>query len=217
MRIGIIGGTFNPIHVGHLSMMEEVRKGLDIDKMLIVPNANSHYKEGGQISFESVSAMIDIAIQKSFNYEIIDFERNPENIHYSLDTLSKIKKRYKDNEKLFFILGSDQFLHFETWHQPEAIKELINIVVPIRTPYMTDIHKWLLENRSFYKSKTYQEKIFLKNPSEKMIILYNLKKKIAISSAEIKTMFMEKKYNEVKKFLPTGIFEYIFDNKLYIS
>jgi nicotinic acid mononucleotide adenylyltransferase len=82
---------------------------------------------------------------------------------------------------------------------------------------MTDIHKWLLENRSFYKSKTYQEKIFLKNPSEKMIILYNLKKKIAISSAEIKTMFMEKKYNEVKKFLPTGIFEYIFDNKLYIS
>jgi nicotinate-nucleotide adenylyltransferase len=217
MRIGIIGGTFNPIHIGHLSMMDEIQKGLDIDKILIVPNANSHYKEGRQLSFESVCAMIDIAIHKSFNYEIIDFESTPDNIHYSFDTLNKIKKSYKKNEKLFFILGSDQFLNFQTWHKPEAIKELVNIIVPIRPPYMTDINKWLLENRNFYRSRTYQEKIFLKNPSEKMVVLYNLKKKIAISSAEIKTMFMEKKYSEAKKFLPVGIFEYIFDNKLYLS
>ena len=89
----------------------------------------------------------------------------------------EIKKKYKD-EKLFFIIGSDQFLNFETWHKPDEIKSLVNLVVPIRPPYIVNTQKWILENRKSYQSKVYKKTVFLKNLSEKMIIFYDLEKKI---------------------------------------
>ena len=215
MRIRIIGGKFDPMHIGHLSMMSELQKGLNMDKILVVPNSNPHYRESKQISFRYVSAMIEIAINDSFNYEISDLESNPEEIHFSFNTIKEIKKKYKD-EKLFFIIGSDQFLNFETWHKPDEIKSLVNLVVPIRPPYIVNTQKWILENRKSYQSKVYKKTVFLKNFSEKMIIFYDLEKKIEISSFEIKKLLVEKKYNEAKQFLPQGVFEYILDNNLYI-
>jgi len=215
MRIGIIGGKFNPIHTGHLSMMNEVQKGLNIDKILIVPNSNPYYRESKPISFRYISAMINIAINESFNYEISDLESNPKKIHFSFDTIKKIKKKYRD-EELFFIIGSDQFLNFQTWYKSEKIKSLINLVVPIRFPYTIDIQKWIIKNKKFYRSRTYKKTTFLKNFSEEVIIFYDLEKKIKISSIEIKKLLLEKKYNEAKRFLPQGVFEYILDNNLYI-
>ena len=136
-------------------------------------------------------------------------------IHFSFNTIKEIKKKYKD-EKLFFIIGSDQFLNFETWHKPDEIKSLVNLVVPIRPPYIVNTQKWILENRKSYQSKVYKKTVFLKNFSEKMIIFYDLEKKIEISSFEIKKLLVEKKYSEAKQFLPQGVFEYILDNNLYI-
>ena len=135
MRIGIIGGNFNPIHIGHISMIEEVQKSFNLDKILLIPNSNPHYKETKNIRFELAVEMIKLGINEQFDYEISDLESNPNDKHYALNTLHTISKTYSNN-KLLYIIGSDQFLKFESWYKPDEIKKLINILNAKGKSYM---------------------------------------------------------------------------------
>ena len=214
MRIGIIGGNFNPIHIGHISMIEEVQKSFNLDKILLIPNSNPHYKETKNIRFESAVEMIKLGINEQFDYEISDLESNPNDKHYALNTLHTISKTYSNN-KLLYIIGSDQFLKFESWYKPDEIKKLINIVVPIRTPYFIDVQNWIDKNEIYCNSRNYGRKTLLKSKEQKMMIFYDLVNKIDISSYEVKKMLIEKNFDAARNFLPDKVFEYILDNKIY--
>ncbi|MEE2975671.1 MAG: nicotinate (nicotinamide) nucleotide adenylyltransferase [Thermodesulfobacteriota bacterium] len=214
MRIGIIGGNFNPIHIGHVSMIEEVYESFNLDKLLIVPNSNPHYKETRKIKFELTVDMINLAINKKIDYEISTLESDVNEKHFTLNTLKNISEMYK-NDKLIFIIGSDQFLKFETWYKPEEIRKLINIVVPIRTPYFVDVEELIKKNPGSFIRKNYGRKVLLKTSTEKMMIFFDLVNKIDISSYAIKKMFVEDNAREAKKFLPSTVFEYIVKNKIY--
>tara|TARA_B100001029_G_scaffold179613_1_gene189880 strand:+ start:24 stop:674 length:651 start_codon:yes stop_codon:yes gene_type:complete len=214
MRIGIIGGNFNPIHIGHISMIEEVQKSFNLDKILLIPNSNPHYKETKNIRFESAVEMIKLGINEQFDYEISDLESNPNDKHYALNTLHTISKTYSNN-KLLYIIGSDQFLKFESWYKPDEIKKLINIVVPIRTPYFIDVQNWIDKNEIDCNSRDYGRKTLLKSKEQKMMIFYDLVNKIDISSYEVKKMLIEKNFDAARNFLPDKVFEYILDNKIY--
>ena len=214
MRIGIIGGNFNPIHIGHISMIEEVQKSFNLDKILLIPNSNPHYKETKNIRFESAVEMIKLGINEQFDYEISDLESNPNDKHYALNTLHTISKTYSNN-KLLYIIGSDQFLKFESWYKPDEIKKLINIVVPIRTPYFIDVQNWIDKNEIYSNSRNYGRKTLLKSKEQKMMIFYDLVNKIDISSYEVKKMLIEKNFDAARNFLPEKVFEYILDNKIY--
>tara|TARA_Y100000590_G_scaffold120169_1_gene137555 strand:- start:2605 stop:3255 length:651 start_codon:yes stop_codon:yes gene_type:complete len=214
MRIGIIGGNFNPIHIGHISMIEEVQKSFNLDKILLIPNSNPHYKETKNIRFESAVEMIKLGINEQFDYEISDLESNPNDKHYALNTLHTISKTYSNN-KLLYIIGSDQFLKFESWYKPDEIKKLINIVVPIRTPYFIDVQNWIDKNEIYSNSRNYGRKTLLKSKEQKMMIFYDLVNKIDISSYEVKKMLIEKNFDAARNFLPDKVFEYILDNKIY--
>lgn len=214
MRIGIIGGNFNPIHIGHISMIEEVQKSFNLDKILLIPNSNPHYKETKNIRFELAVEMIKLGINEQFDYEISDLESNPNDKHYALNTLHTISKTYSNN-KLLYIIGSDQFLKFESWYKPDEIKKLINIVVPIRTPYFIDVQNWIHKNEIYCNSRNYGRKTLLKSKEQKMMIFYDLVNKIDISSYEVKKMLIEKNFDAARNFLPDKVFEYILDNKIY--
>ena len=214
MRIGIIGGIFNPIHIGHISMIEEVQKSFNLDKILLIPNSNPHYKETKNIRFELAVVMIKLGINEQFDYEISDLESNPNDKHYALNTLHTISKTYSNN-KLLYIIGSDQFLKFESWYKPDEIKKLINIVVPIRTPYFIDVQNWIDKNEIYCNSRNYGRKTLLKSKEQKMMIFYDLVNKIDISSYEVKKMLIEKNFDAARNFLPDKVFEYILDNKIY--
>ena len=214
MRIVIIGGNFNPIHIGHISMIEEVQKSFNLDKILLIPNSNPHYKETKNIRFELAVEMIKLGINEQFDYEISDLESNPNDKHYALNTLHTISKTYSNN-KLLYIIGSDQFLKFESWYKPDEIKKLINIVVPIRTPYFIDVQNWIDKNEIYCNSRNYGRKTLLKSKEQKMMIFYDLVNKIDISSYEVKKMLIEKNFDAARNFLPDKVFEYILDNKIY--
>ena len=214
MRIGIIGGNFNPIHIGHISMIEEVQKSFNLDKILLIPNSNPHYKETKNIRLELAVEMIKLGINEQFDYEISDLESNPNDKHYALNTLHTISKTYSNN-KLLYIIGSDQFLKFESWYKPDEIKKLINIVVPIRTPYFIDVQNWIDKNEIYCNSRNYGRKTLLKSKEQKMMIFYDLVNKIDISSYEVKKMLIEKNFDAARNFLPDKVFEYILDNKIY--
>ena len=158
--------------------------------------------------------MIKLGINEQFDYEISDLESNPNDKHYALNTLHTISKTYSNN-KLLYIIGSDQFLKFESWYKPDEIKKLINIVVPIRTPYFIDVQNWIDKNEIDCNSRDYGRKTLLKSKEQKMMIFYDLVDKIDISSYEVKKMLIEKNFDAARNFLPDKVFEYILDNKIY--
>ncbi len=129
MKIGIIGGTFNPIHHAHLRIAEEVRDRFDLTRVLFIPAASPPHKPlAGEVSFTLRLAMVEAAIvdQPAFAASAIEGERTGKS--YSIDTVRALRKAHPGDE-FFFIVGSDSFLDFSTWYEYKAIFNECNLVV----------------------------------------------------------------------------------------
>jgi nicotinate-nucleotide adenylyltransferase len=129
MKIGILGGTFNPIHNAHLRIAEEVRDRCDLAKVVFVPAATPPHKPlAGELPFAVRCEMVQRAIADAPRFELSDIEGRRGGTSYSIDTLRALRSSHPDDE-FFFIIGSDSFLEFGTWHEYAAIFPLCNIVV----------------------------------------------------------------------------------------
>jgi len=129
MRIGILGGTFNPVHIAHLRIAEEVRERFDLARVLFVPAATPPHKPlAGDLPFALRQQMVKLAIAGNPFFTVSDIEGKREGKSYSIDTIHALRAEYPDDE-LFFVIGSDSFLDIGTWRRYEAIFALCNIVV----------------------------------------------------------------------------------------
>jgi nicotinate-nucleotide adenylyltransferase len=129
MKIGILGGTFNPIHNAHLRIAEEVRERFDLARVVFVPTATPPHKPlAGDLPFAVRCEMVRCAIAGAPGFELSDIEGRRGGTSYSIDTLHSLRSTHPDDE-YFFIIGSDSFLEFGTWHKYAAIFSLCNIVV----------------------------------------------------------------------------------------
>ena len=117
--IGIIGGTFDPIHFGHLITAQAVKEIRKLEKIIFIPcNISPHKKENeSQNSFHRYE-MIRQAVQKTKGLEVSDFEINKGGISYTIDTLNYFRKKYQDIE---LIIGFDNLLKFDSWKDPDEI------------------------------------------------------------------------------------------------
>ena len=120
-KIGIMGGTFNPIHIGHLLMAQWAKESADLDEILFIPTGNPYMKAGsgvldGKIRLEMVRLSIDK--EESFSYSDIEIKRSGNT--YTYETLQELKETYPD-AKLYFIVGADSLYSFERWVHPESI------------------------------------------------------------------------------------------------
>src|SRR3989338_11463826 len=107
MKIGILGGTFNPIHIGHLILAEEAREKLGLDKIIFVPAYLPPHKDNSDIAPAKYRyRMIELAIQKNSYFSLSDMEIKRNGRSYTIDTLKEFKKLYPEDE-LHFIIGSD--------------------------------------------------------------------------------------------------------------
>lgn len=132
MKIGILGGTFNPIHNAHLQIAAEVRDRLALDRVIFIPAATPPHKElDGGIDFAERSAMVALAIAGESAFTLSDLEEQRGGRSYSVDTLKELHRLYPEDE-LFFIIGSDSFLEISTWYRSSEIFTLCNIVVVAR-------------------------------------------------------------------------------------
>ncbi len=132
MKIGILGGTFNPIHYGHLRIAEEVRESFNLTKVLFIPSGIPPFK----FSEELIPAhhrieMVRIAIKSNPFFEVSDIEIKREGISYTVDTLEVLRKQYPDST-LYFIAGADAVAEFQKWHRPERILELVEFIIVTR-------------------------------------------------------------------------------------
>ena len=130
-KIGIFGGTFDPIHEGHINSIKTIQTLFNLDKVHVVPNYQSPFKKKPQLSAIKRLNLIKTAFDK-FNKIVIDEQEiQRKGISYSVNTIKKIKSDYPHSE-LFFILGVDVFQTFHKWHQFEQILNLVHLIVTSR-------------------------------------------------------------------------------------
>ena len=138
-RIGILGGSFDPIHLGHVNLIINTTKMLNFNKIIIVPNSNPHYKKSSVRSdFIHVKNMINLALNKKINFLISDIESDCTKKNYTYQTLKKIiSKNNKANH--FLILGSDYADSFHNWFESKKILSLIDLVLVERPGFQSNI------------------------------------------------------------------------------
>ena len=132
-KVGIMGGTFDPIHIGHLILGESAYQQFSLDKILFMPSGNPPHKinrDGGASNEERVE-MVRRAIESNDHFELSLVEMHEQGYVYTKETLRRLTERNPDTD-YFFILGADSLFNFETWKEPQEICRLCTILVAVR-------------------------------------------------------------------------------------
>ena len=128
MSLGVFGGTFNPVHLAHLRLAEEVREALALERVLFVPAADPPHKDRDLAAANQRLEMVQLAIASNPSFEALDIELRRPGPSYSVDTLRVLSQRYA-GETLWFLMGTDTLAELDTWHEPETFLGLTNIAV----------------------------------------------------------------------------------------
>ncbi len=132
MKIGLFGGSFNPVHTTHIDVAKEVLQRFDLDKILLIPAGNPYHKKQGNMLPEQLRyELVQASVMGEHGLEASDIDMNASGPTYTIDTLREAARRYPDDE-LFFILGQDSFETFDQWKDWRRIPELANIIAVSR-------------------------------------------------------------------------------------
>ena len=198
MKIGVIGGTFDPIHNGHLIAAEYARTSLNLDKLIFIPSGIHPFKDNKSISHPSKRLdMISLAIDSNKYFEMSSIEIDRKGTTYTIDTIMELREEYKEDE-IYFIIGSDILFEIDKWKSFEELIHLCKFILLYRPGKEEDrIDKKIKE---LYLSYSIQlEKV--KSPI------------IEISSTEIRARV--KKEQSIKYLVPEFVEEYILEHNLY--
>jgi len=193
LKLGLYGGTFDPIHTGHLILAESVRSQLALDRILFIPAAIPPHKKDSKITESAIRyEMIQLAIANNPHFEVSPIDIDRKGVSYTVDTIKIIQEQMQlQREELFFIIGADNILGFPSWHKPAEILELCQIVVLPRPEIdLKNIHPML-------KDKI----LVVKTPL------------IEISSSVIRQLI--KQDRSIRYLVPEPVFHYLRRNQVY--
>jgi len=216
MRIGVFGGTFNPVHYGHLRAAEEVRESLGLERILFVPAGVPPLKSSELEAVKHRYSMTELAIASNRFFEISDIECKKSERSYSVDTVQELKALYPDSE-LFFILGTDAFMDLPNWRQPEKLTALVDFVIIARpscvfadianSPYL-EVKKDVLLKLDQGIIDSYNATL----KSGRTAVLLRITP-MAVSATHIRALLQKNK--SVKYLLPESVESYIISHGLY--
>jgi len=138
-RIGLLGGTFDPVHFGHLRSAIEVRERLQLDELRLIPSARPPHREVPGASADQRLAMVQLAVGKGGDLQVDDRELCREKPSYTLDTLESLRAELGSEVALFMVLGWDAFCGLPSWHRWQELLGLAHIVVLQRPDYDMDV------------------------------------------------------------------------------
>lgn len=197
-KILVFGGTFNPIHLGHIHLYRHFADKLQVDKVLIVPAKIPPHKQPRELaSGKHRIAMCKLAVEDDPRVVISDIELCRNAISFTVDTLVQIKNCFK-NAQLYFVVGSDMFFTLDLWREPQKIMELATICALARKQNEYDA---LLQKQRQLQSK-YNGSFIIDNADV-----------LDISSTQLRRMMKEKK--DLSFYLPAAVVQYIKTNGLY--
>ena len=204
--IGIFGGTFDPVHIGHKLVIENLLELIPLDELIVIPNGNPPHKEK-RIGKENKLRMTRFALGHIDRVKIDDREIKKERASYAFLTFKEIQEE-NPNDTLLWIMGSDSYSKIDTWHRYKEFIEEVNLVILSRPdcPIKKDsFAERLLETRKIDDVKGFE------NQTCKILLLSI--NPIKLTSTEIRTMISNK--NDVSKSLNQDVYKLIKENNLY--
>lgn len=209
-RIGLLGGTFNPVHLGHLHAAAEVRRRFSLDRVLLIPSSLPPHKRAGDVaSPDHRLQMVRLAVRGRTGFEVSAVEIEAGGRSYSIDTLAAVGKLYPEAD-LHFIMGIDAFLEFKTWKEYRRVLDGCRLIVISRPGFRLEDARDVLEEAE-------QPRICsLSGPAAPdpgcSIYLMEMKA-LNISSSEIRKRIREQRpFNEL---VEPAVEKYIKENELY--
>ena len=202
-RIGILGGTFNPIHTGHLIMAEEVCKNHHLSKIIFIPTyIPPHKYVNDLVDAHHRFQMIKAAISGISKFEVSDLEIIREGKSYTIDTIQEILSHYGEDDEIFLIMGADSLNELELWKNIKRLAQLCHFVIVNRPGFKTEASARLVEIIG----------------SDNILDIERLR--IEISPVDISSTNIRKRVNDgvqIKGLVPECVEAYIKEHNLYSS
>jgi nicotinate-nucleotide adenylyltransferase len=184
-KIGILGGTFNPPHIGHLVLAQEMLEQLELDKIFFVPTNNPPHKKVKQLEPKKRFFMTKLAVAENPNFKVLDLELKRKGKSYTVDTIVELRNKYP-KDKFYLIIGSDLAKDFKKWKNPEKIKKMVTIIVAKR------------RGNSFRISRSFKQVDIIQ---------------VELSSSQIRERIKNQK--TIKYLVPKAVENYIKKNNIY--
>lgn len=196
MKIGIFGGTFDPIHTAHIKLAENVLEKYALDKIEFVPSGTSYFKKKVTNKWMRYQ-MVELATKPYQKFDVSDIETKRNGNSYACDTIKSFKKTYP-KDTIYWIMGSDSFLELPTWKNYKFLLKQASIIVYMRPGDLIEIIKK-------------QAKKYFDEYNTQIFIMEDIK--YFISSSEIKANIHNDDFSSI--YLPACIETFIKENNLY--
>ncbi|MGB9812516.1 MAG: nicotinate-nucleotide adenylyltransferase [Thermovenabulum sp.] len=194
-----MGGTFDPIHYGHLVAAEEARINFNLSKVIFIPAGNPPHKKDYKVTdSEHRYIMTALAVNSNPYFEVSRVEVDREGYTYTVDTLKWFREKYDDSVELFFISGADAILDILTWKKVEEVLKYCTFIAATRPGYTSE----QLERKVKEVKNLYGKEIFILEVTG-----------MAISSTDIRKKV--KNGQSIKYLVPEAVEYYIIKNNLY--
>lgn len=211
--VGILGGTFDPIHTGHLAVATAAQQAFELAAVLFVPAAHPPHKLNYQITpFEQRAAMVELAVKVCSGFFVSCLEIERKGISYSIDTLISLRNLLGETTRLYFIVGMDNFLEISLWKQYGQLPAIADLVVIDRLDQC--------ENRltavvaQYFKNYIYDSVRGCWAARDMPGNIYSLEmESVPISSTLIRAMVQREE--SIDNLVPSSVARYIKDNDLY--
>jgi nicotinate-nucleotide adenylyltransferase len=207
-RIGVLGGTFDPVHIGHLRSALEVADALALDDLRLTPNFRPPHRDAPQVSPEQRLAMVRSAVEGAAPLSVDDRELRRDQPSYTIDTLELMRAELAPQDQLFLLLGWDAFCGLPSWHRWEELLLHCHIVVlqrPDADSEPPDALRNLLAARSVSDPQT------LKGPAGQIAFVWQTP--LSVSATQIRQLLASGK--SVRYLVPDAVLAYIEAHGLY--
>lgn len=200
MKTGIMGGTFNPIHNGHLMLAEHVMEEFGLDEIWFMPNGNPPHKRQESIGTSTSDRleMVRIAIGDCPKFSIQPYEAEKKTVSYSYQTMEEFRKSYPDRD-FYFIIGADSLFQMETWGHPDRLLSCCTVIAAKRDSKETD--QDMQKHISYLEEKYHAQILLSRSPV------------FEVSSSEIREMIQRN--HPIEGLVPDGVADYIRENHIY--
>ena len=142
-RVVLFGGSFDPVHHGHLIVARAVAELRGFDRITLVPAAQSPHKRDAHASAEHRLAMLRLAVQGDEVFEICDFEVRRSPPSYSIDTVETLRQRHGEDVEMHWVIGADMLIDLPRWHRAGELLDLVKLVIVARAPWQDRLEEIL--------------------------------------------------------------------------